>query len=83
MVSSVQKGQSYYCEVCGCEVTVVRAGGAQPEPVCCQRRMTLRDVLFTVLRCPICGAEVTVLDPGTGTLEPICCNEPMEPLQVA
>ena len=70
-------GQVYRCRVCGSEVTLIRAGGAEPTPFCCNQPM-VRDEVEPVYYCAICGAEVTVIRDGHGELTPYCCNQLMQ-----
>ena len=83
MATVVKKGQTWYCPVCGAEVTVIRVGRACPELVCCQRPMIAKPELVVFYVCEICGAEVVMLRGQTRHLNPHCCNQPMNLQTVA
>jgi desulfoferrodoxin-like iron-binding protein len=79
----IRIGQTYYCTVCGSEVTVIRAMEGDLVPVCCKRPMRKRPELLVVYHCNVCGAEVMVLHGDSENVQPHCCNRPMVKLKAA
>ena len=73
----MKRGQIFRCLVCGSETLLIRAGKADPKPICCNQPQEPLKKLTEICRCPVCGAEVAVLHRKSDTMRLICCNTPM------
>jgi len=76
------KGFVYFCQICGAEITVVRAGDGSLSPRCCNMQMEFKSRVLTVFFCHCCGSEAMVLIPGVGNTVPVCCNTPMNRVNI-
>ncbi len=73
----MKRGQTFRCLVCGSETLLIRAGKADPKPICCNQPQAPVKKLSEIFHCPVCGSEVAVLHRKSDTMRLICCNIPM------
>lgn len=71
-------GQTYFCPVCGAELSVIRGREGEMDLVCCERPMVCRKEIKEVYHCPSCGAQVMLIKSNSDNLEPVCCHVPMQ-----
>ncbi len=71
-------GWTYYCPVCGSEVSVIRGGNGELKPVCCEVPMLLRKTINKVYYCPNCCTEIMLIKSCSDNLAPVCCHIPMQ-----
>lgn len=76
-------GQTYFCSVCGAEVSLIRGSDGEFVPVCCERSMVLRKKINKAYFCPVCGAQIMLVKLGSNNLTPICCHVPMQEIITA
>ena len=76
----LNKGEIYYCPVCGVEIVVSNAGNGDANLRCCNRDMLKKNERAVIYYCERCGAEIVVVYGDDKNLEPFCCNEPMKRL---
>ncbi len=71
-------GQTYFCQVCGAELSVVRGKEGEMVLICCERPMVCREAINKVYYCPSCGAQIMLIKADSDNLEPVCCHIPMQ-----
>lgn len=76
-MANTDKGDVFFCPVCGAEITVLNGKGGDFYLHCCNVEMQLVDRSIVFYYCPECAAEVTMLRGEQGNLDLHCCNQPM------
>jgi desulfoferrodoxin-like iron-binding protein len=76
-------GQTYFCSICGSEISVIRNGKGKLSPVCCERPMVLREKINRVYFCSVCGSQIMLVRSGSDNLTPTCCHVPMQEIITA
>jgi len=76
-------GQTYFCPVCGAEISLIRSGKGKLSPVCCERPMVLVEKINRVYFCPVCGSQIMLVRSGSDNLTPVCCHVPMQEIITA
>lgn len=77
MISDNAVGHVYRCPVCGAELSIIASGSGKLEPICCNRKMELKDRINPVYFCSACGSGLMLIVDKDGKLEPLCCNQKM------
>lgn len=70
-------GQVYRCSVCGAELSVIKEGNGNLQPICCNKKMVKLKIINTVYVCSVCFSELMVIKGDAKSLQPICCNKKM------
>ena len=71
-------GQVMRCSVCGAEITVIRLGGGELAPHCCNKPMDSVEEVQEMFVCPVCGSQVARVRRGEGVMRIVCCNREMD-----
>ena len=70
-------GQVYRCSVCGAELSVIKGGSGNLQPICCNKEMIRIQTINTVYVCSVCFSELMAIKGDAKNLQPICCNKRM------
>lgn len=70
-------GETYYCPVCGVEITVLHGDPAESDLCCCNQKMLKKPGKCMVFCCNNCGSELLWVHNSGVTPEPCCCNMKM------